>query len=204
MVCSSSIEVPVSKHPVDGFFAARLDIGRPSQRIWVSIDSGSPWLWVLNSPGGKKPGFKQEDEDQESAGDGDGDGDGRSTSFKYSDGVRVEGKLVTELVKLESVTVEAGPLVLAENVTENGDPMQRTGGQCAGTLGLTLAAEQTGYEGYRRESIFDLFGEDEMKQENEGPKLKSFFKAFWEEHPEVAKTFFSVTGWSKAAHGYWV
>lgn len=181
VVESLSIEVPVAQHPIEGLYAARIDVGNPPQRIWASIDSATPWLWVLNSPDGKVPGFKRKDSSNDEA--------LATDSFTYSDGLRVEGALLTENVKLGSVTVDEGPMLLATNASINGEEMRRTKGKTVATLGLTLEEEPSTYERYRRESIFDMFGAKKVNEER-GKKLKSFFKEFWEEHPEVPQTVF--------------
>jgi len=189
---SMSIEVPVASciNPLcsEGLYAARIDVGSPPQRIWASIDSATPWLWVLNSPDGKVPGFKRKDSSN--------DGMLARDSFTYSDGLKVEGALLTEKVQLGSVTVDEGPMLLAMNASMNGERMRRTVGKTVATLGLTLKEEQSTYEKYRRESIFDMFGAERVNEEK-GKKLKSFFKEFWEEHPEVPQTFFLSLGTPK-------
>lgn len=117
-------------------------------------------------------------------------------SFSYADGLRVEGTIIEERVKLGNMEVQQGPLLLAQNATQNDEPVARTG-KSVGILGLTMANEQTTYSRYRRQSVFDVFGEDRLGEDSGGKKLTSFFKDFWEEHAEIPQTFLLSFGGSK-------
>jgi len=185
-VAAMPVEVPVAHQPIEGLFAARLEVGTPSQRIWASIDTGSPWLWVLNSPDGKLPGFRPKDSSGESTERGTID------SFTYADGVKISGTHISEKVRLGGVVLESGPMLLATNATLNGKPTDRIAGKSVASIGLNLRSDPPPRQQFRSRSFFlpDRF--DDHK--DSATTLKSFFKSFWAEHLEVPQTFFLSLG----------
>lgn len=193
------IQIPVSIK--SGMAQIELEVGTPPQRVSVGVDTTSPWLWVPQVKGtSSEPEHKHKPDDKHNHSGFDVKESktvqvGDPERFSYMDGLHVTGDIITDTVRLGrgamQLSVEAAPLLLAENLTDaHGFPFQANNQKFSGRLGLECRSreEASPEEGVDFWGL--LAGTSTLGQASiPGDKLDSFFVHFWRTHPEVAKTF---------------
>jgi len=174
------VEIPVTYDDRKGLFSARVQVGSPAQKLWATIDSASPWFWIPIAAGNKSHGFHPKDSHDKTE---------IAAKLDYAEGITVNGYRTSVKVKLGDGEVQNGPLLLVNNISDrNGLQRNLSNLQGVGMLGLTMRDEEAQLERYRTQRIFEIFSSSDRTEAR--TTLDSFFKAFWEEHPEVPTTFF--------------
>lgn len=126
--------VSVRLPQADQLFGAYVDIGTPSQRFLLEVDTGSPLTWVFSTEMPKREHHSHRLFDPSKS----SSFQGSSKDFKlpYQDDSFVEGSWAWDLVKIDSLTLPNTAIGVAKNVSS-----LYIKGTMDGILGLTLKSD---------------------------------------------------------------
>jgi len=164
-----SLVLPVSAQ-IDGLFSTRISVGTPPQDFWVTVDSGSSFLWIPGRPQFKDMTMVSDTFNPNSSSTVK---TGEPVIFELDDGPQAEGVEVLDCVSLGDALVPQAPMMLV-NFAE--DTTKRTG-----ILGLVMRREPP--------TIWDPFGDLTSSPTAAAPQVGNFFDFFFLANPSVQRTY---------------
>uniref|UniRef100_A0A7S0ZNI0 Peptidase A1 domain-containing protein n=1 Tax=Noctiluca scintillans TaxID=2966 RepID=A0A7S0ZNI0_NOCSC len=166
-----SLVLPVSAQG-DGLFSTRISVGTPPQDLWVTVDSGSSFLWIPERSQLKDMTMFSDTFNPNRSSTVK---TGEPVIFDHDDGPQAEGVEVEDSVSLGDALVPQAPMMLV-NFAE--DTTKRTG-----ILGLVMRRELPPM------SVWDPFGDLTSSPTVGTPPVGNFFDFFFLANPSVQRTY---------------